>query len=122
MAEFELKTVQDVFYLNGDRTELVATHFGDQIFVVVTQYEKLGTLIHARTDRPPNVEGPPVYSIQTLMGSDDVVLHTFARRLMDEIANSSGGATSLLFAIALKDNSLSNLQPVIAKIVQNKVW
>lgn len=44
-SDFPLKTRQTARLLNGIHTEVLVTGFRDKIFVIVTQYGKIGSLV-----------------------------------------------------------------------------
>ncbi|XP_062510178.1 proteasome assembly chaperone 3-like isoform X1 [Corticium candelabrum] len=118
----KLPTKQAAFLVNGIATEILLTHFGDRIFIAVTQLQKLGTIIHAASDKPVEIEGHPTFTVKILLGKDEPILEVYARRLMDEISRSSTPDVPVLLAIALTDHSPACIQPVLDAIIDNKVW
>ncbi|XP_062510179.1 proteasome assembly chaperone 3-like isoform X2 [Corticium candelabrum] len=67
----KLPTKQAAFLVNGIATEILLTHFGDRIFIAVTQLQKLGTIIHAASDKPVEIEGHPTFTVKILLGKDE---------------------------------------------------
>jgi proteasome assembly chaperone 3 len=43
--EFPLQNKQAALNINGSHTEILLTGFADRIFVVITQYGKIGSLV-----------------------------------------------------------------------------
>lgn len=48
--EFPLKNKQAAITINGVHTEILLTGFADKIFVVITQYGKIGSLVSKSVD------------------------------------------------------------------------
>lgn len=60
----------------GEPTTLVVTSFANLVFVVVTQVDKLGTLVHVTQDQLPGARGPPNFTVKVLCG----IHHDVSRR------------------------------------------
>lgn len=58
--------------VNGISTQVVCTEFSNYIFVVLTQYGKIGTLISVTSDSRSNDIGTPTFSTKVLLGKEEV--------------------------------------------------
>lgn len=58
--------------VNGILTQVVCTEFSNYIFVVLTQYGKIGTLISIAPDSRSNNISTPLFSTKVLLGKDEV--------------------------------------------------
>lgn len=63
------QTEKDV---NGVSTQVICTEFSNYIFVVLTQYGKIGTLISVTPDSRSNDISTPTFSTKVLLGKDEV--------------------------------------------------
>lgn len=72
MAEPIIKSRRAQKEVNGMSTEVVCTEFSNYIFVVLTQYGKIGTLISVTPDSRSNDIGTPTFSTKVLLGKDEV--------------------------------------------------
>lgn len=70
-AESIVRSKQAAEAIGGILTEVVCTIFSDHIFVVVTQYGKIGTLISVTPHIVANEVGKPTFSTKILMGKDE---------------------------------------------------
>eukprot|EP01137_Pigoraptor_chileana_P013317 Opistho-2@66682 len=121
--DFPVNTVQFAAVVDGTHTDFVISSFSNRIFVAITQYEKLGTLIHASKDVKVDLETPPSYTVRTLLGKrDEPLLLVYARQLIEII--SSATDKPLLLSIALKPETVTpaQMQAVLGLLKQNKVW
>lgn len=69
-----IKSKQKVNEVNGIPTQVVCTEFSNYIFVVLTQYGKIGSLISITPDSRSNDISTPTFSTKVLMGKDEVSL------------------------------------------------
>lgn len=58
--------------VNGILTQVVCTEFSNYIFIVLTQYSKIGTLISVTPDSRSNDISTPAFSTKVLLGKDEV--------------------------------------------------
>lgn len=58
--------------VNGISTQVVCTEFSNYIFIVLTQYGKVGTLISVTPDSRSNDISTPTFSTKVLLGKDEV--------------------------------------------------
>ncbi|KAG2196613.1 hypothetical protein INT46_011856 [Mucor plumbeus] len=133
--EFPLQNKQTAITVNGVHTEILLTGFADKIFVVITQYGKIGSLIQTTLDISPqlamNPSSVPTTS-QFLMGestgeqSDLYILYSTS--ILQAIgAMNPHEKRPLLLGIALKplqDMSARKqaFHQIIDQIMSNRVW
>ncbi|KAI9278053.1 hypothetical protein BY458DRAFT_503655 [Sporodiniella umbellata] len=108
--EFPIKNQQVAVNIEGVPTEILIQGFSDKIFVVVTQYGKIGSLIHTSLDAAPHristLDTFPTTS-QVLMGdsnssqSDMYILYSTSI-LQAIVAMNPQETRPLLLGIALK--------------------
>ncbi|KAG0231175.1 hypothetical protein BGW42_000407 [Actinomortierella wolfii] len=56
MTPFPLKNKQAAAIVNDKHTEVLATAFADKILVIISQYGKVGSLIHTTVDNPQELQ------------------------------------------------------------------
>ena len=67
-----IKSKQTEKTINGISTQVVCTEFSNYIFVVLTQYGKIGTLVSVTPDSKSNDLSNSMFSTKVLLGKDDV--------------------------------------------------
>ncbi|CAO0802744.1 unnamed protein product [Mucor circinelloides] len=133
--EFPLQNKQAAITINGVHTEILLSGYADKIFVVITQYGKIGSLIQTTLDISPqlamNPSSVPTTS-QFLMGestgeqSDLYILYSTS--ILQAIgAMNPHEKRPLLLGIALKpleDMSARKqvFHQIIDQIMANRVW
>lgn len=92
----------------------MCSQFDDRTFIIVTQYNKLGTLVKVTRDNVVDQTGASVSMISTdvLMGIDEPMTHVVARNLVAQLNIQK----PVVLSIALKDNSPQTVKS-IAKII-----
>lgn len=71
-AEPIIRSRQAEKEVNGIPTQVVCTEFSNYIFVVLTQYGKIGTLISVTPDSRSNDISTPTFSTKVLLGKEEV--------------------------------------------------
>ncbi|GAA5812745.1 hypothetical protein MFLAVUS_006203 [Mucor flavus] len=133
--EFPLKNNQAAVDIKGVHTEILLTGFADKIFVVITQYGKIGSLIQATLDASPHFANSPSsvpMTTQFLMGEstgDQSELYSlYATSILQAIgAMNPQEKRPLLLGIALKPiEALSErrdiFHQIIDQVMSNRVW
>ncbi|XP_032896699.1 proteasome assembly chaperone 3 [Amblyraja radiata] len=120
-AESIVRSKQAAEAIGGILTEVVCTIFSDHIFVVVTQYGKIGTLISVTPHIVSNEVGKPTFSTKILMGKDEPLTHVYAKHLVTFVCEESGNK-SVLLALALKDVNLDNIKSIKQLIQSCRLW
>ncbi|XP_029364768.1 proteasome assembly chaperone 3 [Echeneis naucrates] len=107
--------------VNGISTEVVCTAFSNYIFVVLTQYRKIGTLISVTPESRSNDISTPSFSTKVLLGKDEPMTHVCAKNLATFVSQEAGNRPVLL-GLALKDSSLDSVKQMKDIIRSCKVW
>lgn len=63
--------------INGNPTQVVCTEFSNYIFIVLTQYGKIGTLVSVTPDTRSGEISLPMFSTRVLLGKDEVMKLVF---------------------------------------------
>ncbi|XP_076328770.1 proteasome assembly chaperone 3-like [Tachypleus tridentatus] len=99
----QLKAITEADLIGNIFTDFSITCFENCIFVVITQFGKLGTLVHITKDVPQevscNTEDRAVFSTKVIFGNDEPYVHAAARYLVSLMETSK----TVLLAIALKN-------------------
>ncbi|CAG5897990.1 proteasome assembly chaperone 3 [Menidia menidia] len=121
MSEPIIKSKQANKEVNGISTEVICTEFSNYIFVVLTQYGKIGTLISVTPDSRSNDISTPTFSTKVLLGKDEPLTHVCAKNLATFISQEAGNRPILL-GLALKDSSVDTIKQLKEILVSCKVW
>lgn len=71
-AESIIRSKQTEKEVNGISTQVVCTEFSNYIFIVITQYGKIGTLVSVTPDSRSNDISTTTFSTKVLLGKDEV--------------------------------------------------
>lgn len=77
MSEPIIRSKKTQREINGIPTEVVCTEFSNYIFVVLTQFGKIGTLVSVTPDSRSNDISTPPFSTKVLLGKDEVRSHEY---------------------------------------------
>ncbi|XP_023232174.1 proteasome assembly chaperone 3-like [Centruroides sculpturatus] len=99
---YKTKAGQEI--INGHHTDIIVTEYLDQLFIIITQYDKMGTIIQVKQDSSDESKNI-IYSTQVLFGQDELEINAVARNLMEKLNVSK----SVIFSLALKDCSSSTI-------------
>ncbi|XP_055008747.1 proteasome assembly chaperone 3 [Boleophthalmus pectinirostris] len=120
-AEPIIKSKQAQKEINGISTQVVCTEFSNYIFVVVTQYGKIGTLVSVTPDSRCNDISTSSFSTKVLLGKDEPMTHVCAKNLSTFVSQEAANRPILL-GLALKDSSKDSIQHFKELIRSCKVW
>ncbi|XP_056263154.1 proteasome assembly chaperone 3 isoform X1 [Pseudoliparis swirei] len=120
-AEPTVSSKQVVKEINGITTQIVCTEFSNYIFIVLSQYGKMGTLISVRPDTHSNDINNPGLSTKVMLGKDEPMTHVCAKHLAMDVSQESGNRPVLL-GLSLKDSSLDSINQMKEIIHSCKVW
>lgn len=67
-----IRTRQTENIINGIPTQVVCTEFSNYIFVVLTQFGKIGTLVSITPDARCGDLSTPMFTTKVLLGKDEV--------------------------------------------------
>ncbi|GCB67453.1 proteasome assembly chaperone 3 [Scyliorhinus torazame] len=120
-AKSIIRSKQAAEAVDGTLTEVVCTVFNDYIFVVVTQYGKMGTLISVTPHSVGNEISKPTFSTKILMGKDEPLIHVYAKHLVTFVSEESGNKPVLL-ALALKEANVDSIKSIKQLIQSCRLW
>ncbi|XP_076000084.1 proteasome assembly chaperone 3 [Genypterus blacodes] len=120
-AEPIIRSKQAEKEINGIPTQVVCSDFSNYIFVVLTQYGKLGTLISVTADSRSNDISSPMFTTKVLLGKDEPLTHVCAKNLAMFVSQEAGNRPVLL-GLALKDSSLDSIKHMKEIIKTCQVW
>ncbi|CAG0898505.1 unnamed protein product [Cyprideis torosa] len=100
--------------VTGHPTWIHWTDFGDRVFVLATQVQKIGTLVSVSSDQSlaAGSATPQQFSTSVLFGKDAADVHLVAR----VIAEKFGPSKPLLVAVSLLDYSLPTIRELAQKV------
>eukprot|EP00106_Octopus_bimaculoides_P003203 XP_014770645.1 PREDICTED: proteasome assembly chaperone 3-like [Octopus bimaculoides] len=115
---FPVHSKQASAEINGNQTEVVCSSYEDYIFLIVTQYMKIGTLIRLSPENVIDSQRNPFVSSKVLLGKDEPMTHVLAKNIQLSMSTSK----PVLLSLAMKDTSRETLTEVIKLVQQCKVW
>ncbi|XP_025909905.1 proteasome assembly chaperone 3 [Nothoprocta perdicaria] len=109
--------------VRGVPTDVVCTAFSNAVFVVATQYGKMGTLVYLEPARAAAGAGlgPAALATRVLLGQDEPLVHVCAKNLVTFVSQEAGNKPVLL-AMALKDKTVEGIQALREVIRSCQVW
>ncbi|XP_026113528.1 proteasome assembly chaperone 3 [Carassius auratus] len=107
--------------INGNATQVVCTEFSNYIFIVLTQYGKIGTLVSITPDTRSGEISLPLFSTRVLLGKDETLTHVYAKNVATFVSQESGNRPVLL-GLSLKDNSAETMKNIKDMIKACQVW
>ncbi|XP_029014776.1 proteasome assembly chaperone 3 [Betta splendens] len=120
-AEPIIRSRQTEKEVNGISTQVVCTEFSNYIFIVITQYGKIGTLVSVTPDSRSNDISTPTFSTKVLLGKDEPLTHVCAKHLAT-FASQEASNRPVLLGLALKDSSIESIKEMKEIIKSCKVW
>lgn len=116
-----IRTKQAEGVINGMSTQVVCTEFSNYIFVVLTQYGKIGSLISVTPDARSTDISSPMFTTKVLLGKDEPLTHVCAKNLVTFISQEAGNRPVLL-GLALKDTNIEAIKTMKGMIKSCQVW
>ncbi|XP_010872895.1 proteasome assembly chaperone 3 isoform X1 [Esox lucius] len=107
--------------INGISTQVICTEFSNYIFIVLTQYGKIGTLVSVTPDSRSGDISIPMFTTKVLLGKDEVLTHVCAKNLTTFVSQEAGNRPVLL-GLALKDSSIEAIKAMKDVIKSCQVW
>nr|XP_046272193.1 proteasome assembly chaperone 3 [Scatophagus argus]XP_046272195.1 proteasome assembly chaperone 3 [Scatophagus argus] len=120
-AEPIIRSRQTEKEVNGIPTQVVCTEFSNYIFIVVTQYGKMGTLITVTPESRSDDISTPTFSTKVLLGKDEPFTHVCAKNLATFVSQEASSRPVLL-GLALKDSSIEAVKQMKEIIKSCQVW
>lgn len=109
-------TKQGAVLLGGKHVDVSMTTFEDRLLVIITEYQKMGTLVHVTKDNLPVDNREETYSTKIVLGKDEPVTHVFARNIAKRVLKSQ--SKPLLLSLALEEYTPEILKG-IEKVIQD---
>ncbi|XP_026858648.1 proteasome assembly chaperone 3 [Electrophorus electricus] len=116
-----IRTRQKEKTINGISTQVVCTEFSNYVFIVLTQYGKIGTLVSITPDSRSSDISTPMFTTKVLLGKDEALTHVIAKNVATFVSQEAGNRPVLL-GLALKDPSAENLKILKDLIKSCQVW
>ncbi|XP_077590627.1 proteasome assembly chaperone 3 [Stigmatopora nigra] len=107
--------------INGVPTQVVCTGFSNYIFIVITQYGKIGTLVSVTPESRCEEFSTSMYSTKVLLGKDEPLTHVCGKNLGSFVSQEAGNKP-VLMGLALKDSSLDAIRQIKELIKSCQVW
>ncbi|XP_051904999.1 proteasome assembly chaperone 3 [Hippocampus zosterae] len=107
--------------INGITTQVVCTEFSNYMFIVITQYGKIGTLVSVTPESRCDDFSNPMFSTKVLLGKDEPLTHVCGKNLGTFVCQEAGNRPILL-GLALKDSSIDAIKQMKELIKSCKVW
>ncbi|XP_071843252.1 proteasome assembly chaperone 3-like isoform X1 [Apostichopus japonicus] len=96
--------------INGNHTDVVCIGYEDKTMLIVSQYQKMGSMVYITKDGAPIDNKRQGFTTNVLLGEDKPVLHVFARNLAEVVY----AGKPIVMGIALKDDC-----PSVMKALQS---
>nr|XP_029490978.1 proteasome assembly chaperone 3-like [Oncorhynchus nerka]XP_029490980.1 proteasome assembly chaperone 3-like [Oncorhynchus nerka]XP_029490981.1 proteasome assembly chaperone 3-like [Oncorhynchus nerka] len=107
--------------INGISTQVVCTEFSNYIFIVLTQYGKIGTLVSVTPDSRSGDISTSMFTTKVLLGKEEALTHVCAKNLATFVSQEAGNRPVLL-GLALKDSSIEAIKAMKDVIKSCQVW
>ncbi|XP_064626770.1 proteasome assembly chaperone 3-like [Lineus longissimus] len=118
MTKFSVPVKQNAALINDIHTEVVCSNYNDVAFIIVTQYQKMGTLMDITKDVVLEDRGDATYTTKVLLGKDEPILHVIAKQIVTKINLKK----PVLLSLALKDTSRETLRAILGLLEKATVW
>ncbi|XP_062846453.1 proteasome assembly chaperone 3 [Trichomycterus rosablanca] len=116
-----IKTRKTEKIIDGILTQVVCTEFSNYIFIVLTQYGKIGTLVSITPDLKSSDISTSMFTTKVLLGKDEALIHVYAKNVATFVCQEAGNRPVLL-GLALKDCKAENMKTFKDMIKSCSVW
>lgn len=107
-----LREVKRVVDVDDVATEVLVCHFASQVFILITQANKVGNIIKAWSE--PKVDGGARFITENLLGRrDDPLLDLYARQLIERLQPLSANPLLLSICLIPEGRNSSHFQEII---------
>jgi proteasome assembly chaperone 3 len=111
---------QAKLYHDDVTTEICFQSFADRYFVMISQLNKVGSLINAWSEEKPS--GGKIFQTQILLGRrDDPLLNVYARQIIQVISEASDKPVLLAISLCQSGRETAIFQDVLNKIIEIKI-
>ncbi|XP_065069348.1 uncharacterized protein LOC135694502 [Rhopilema esculentum] len=123
-GEIKVNSSKSSDVVNGNSTDVVCYNFTNRIFILLTQFQRPGTMIHIeKQDSCQDVySNQDIIDISTdvLLGVDDPIYQVYAKKIASVVFKET--KKPILLAIALKDKSPPSIPLLSGLVLKNNVW
>ncbi|KAI4484513.1 hypothetical protein M0804_007079 [Polistes exclamans] len=102
----------------GYHTDIAVTVYSNRIFLIVSHFKKLGSLITVNRESALNQFSNNIFSTKVIFGKDEVDVHAAARYMAEQINIDR----PMLLSMCLKDYNTEILKTIINSINELKLW
>ncbi|CAK9803770.1 Proteasome assembly chaperone 3 [Anthophora quadrimaculata] len=103
---------------HGHHTDIAIKVYSNRILLIITHFQKLGTLIAVNRGRLFHQYNNNIYSTKVLFGKDDDEVLAAVRYITEQI----NAEKPLLISISLKDYDPDTLKAIVKAINDIKSW
>ncbi|KAL2743437.1 proteasome assembly chaperone 3-like [Vespula maculifrons] len=109
-----------IFAINtcGYHTDIAVTIYSNRIFIIISHFKKLGSLITVNRESALSQFNSNIFSTNVIFGKDEIDVHAAARYIAEQINIDK----PLLLSISLKDYNKEILKVITDSINQLKLW
>jgi hypothetical protein len=122
LEEGAVNQVQTEVIVGDSTLNVICSTYADRHFIVVTQIDKIGTLITGKAI--VGIDGAVHYEVNILFGKrDDQLLQVYCRQIIEKIYKA-GSSKPVLLAISLLEDgrSVECFQAVLNKLDEIATW
>ncbi|XP_046750296.1 proteasome assembly chaperone 3-like [Diprion similis] len=95
--------------ISGVHTDIVIKNYRNRMFLIITQFEKFGSILTVTKEEAAK---SAVYTVKTILGKDDDQIHVAVRYIAEQIDTEK----PLLISICLKDYGVETVKHIVAAI------
>lgn len=104
------------------RLSVVSEEYADRVMVVVSQLNKMGTVLEAWSE-PRSEPGGLLYQTRVLMGKrDDPLLHIYARQIIERLSQYSEKPLLLAISLPPETRSAQAFQSILNELFNHNTW
>ncbi|KAH9523494.1 Proteasome assembly chaperone 3 [Bulinus truncatus] len=109
-----VQTKQVAKILNDHHTDVVVNKFEDYLFILATQYKKMGTVFQVTRDVLVDdmQENLPLFSTRVLLGKDEPLYHVMAKTIVTAL----NPVFPVVLSLAVKDTTPDTVHAIIDMI------
>ncbi|XP_011494697.1 PREDICTED: proteasome assembly chaperone 3-like [Ceratosolen solmsi marchali] len=98
--------------INDNRTDVILNTYNNRLFLIISQYRKLGSLVSVYKESNIHELNSHVYETKVIFGKDDPEIHAASRYIAEQINIDR----PMLISLCLKDFEIFTLRTIIKSI------
>ncbi|XP_025110853.1 proteasome assembly chaperone 3-like [Pomacea canaliculata] len=112
--KFPVSSAEAAVVVKGNHTDIHCSVFADHIYIIVTQYCKIGSLVCVRPESVADEVGDliPMFDTKIIFGQDQPLTHVMAKHIVMALKPS----VRVLLALSLKDTTHDTLTAILPTI------